>query len=201
MLNTPWIHPRDVDWTDSHNPLRLVAWHQTNNRYMNDTLNDPLWMALRNAKNLEARIIVTPVPINQTIAPLSTFDQTVSIDPVTWVYAVNAQGSERAGFYVQITDALTGSTVFSQLMHNVDLSTIYPAGVPLTLPGKLKSNPEIQAVEPGNDRGALIYLASPRLFTAPSYPIVRIVNLASVAQVCTVNMFCAVEIEQGRTTV
>lgn len=199
MNNTPWIHPKDIDYTDAHNPLKFRAWNQVNNRYMWDTLNSPVWLALRNAQNIEARVIVTPVPINQNIEPLATLDQNVSIDPVTWLYAINAQAESRPGFYLQITDALTGATVFSQLIHAVDLSNVYPTTGAVTVPGSLKENPK--ATSPTNIQGARSYLSEPRLFAAPSYPIVRIVNLAPAVQKCTVNMFCIVEIEQGKTAI
>lgn len=180
MLNTPWIDPRDVNWSDSMNPLAGRGWGKdpSRNPFMFDTLSDPIWLALRNADNLEPRVWVVPDPIDQVIAAGSTYDMNVPIEPHTWLYGVNTWLSPTGGgpsdFYVQITDAVTGATLWSQQVH---ASNLQPAS------GNTAAT-----------KGLIAYLSAPRLFVPPSYPIVRIVNLANSPMKCNVNLWCAVEI-------
>jgi hypothetical protein len=171
MINIPWIHPASIDYTDASNPLRLRAWNSVNNRYMYDTLNDPVWQGLRNAKNLEPRLLTAPTQLDQLMDPLSTYDQSLSIDPNTWLYGINGAAQAPAGFYCQITDALTGATLWSQPIHSRDI---------LATPA----------------RGVICYLAAPRLFVPPSYPIVRIQNLAATPAFCMLTLFCATELPE-----
>jgi hypothetical protein len=138
-----------------------------------ETLKDPIWQALRNAGNLDPRILVAPDPLDQLIAPGTTYDQSLSVEPFTWLWGINCSASLAAGFLFQITDAVTGATVFSQ-----------PA--------------MSQNFQPSNARGCIVYLSAPRYFTPPSYPLVRIVNQSTAAaQVCTVNLFTSIEIPNG----
>jgi hypothetical protein len=180
MLNTPWIDPRKIDWTDSLNPLTGRGWGKdpSRNPYMFDTLSDPIFLAIRKAQNLEPRIWVVPDPIDQIIAAGSTYDMSVAIEPNTWLYGINTWLAPVDGggndFYVQITDAVTGATLFSQQVHASDLQPTI---------GNTTST-----------KGVIGYLSTPKLFVPPSYPMVRIVNLGNSAYKCNVNLFCAVEI-------
>ncbi len=180
MLASPWIHPRNIDWTDSMNPLTGRGWgpDASRNPFMFGTLSDPIWQALRQATNIEPRIHVVPDPIDQVIPAGQTYDTNVAIEPNTWLYAVNTwtAPSEEGpvnDFYVQITDAVTGAVLFSQQVHATDLQ---PA------------NSSAAA------NGLRCFLSAPRLFLPPSYPIVRIVNLSGQDVKCNVNLWCAVEI-------
>jgi hypothetical protein len=169
MLNTPWIDPRNVDFTDAFNPLARPRWYATRNPFLFATFADVIWQALRNGKNVEPRILVAPDPMDQQIAAGATFDQSMSIEPGTWLYGLNCSGDNAAGFYIQITDAVTGAQIFSQQVQSADYA-------------------------PNDQNGKVCYLASPRYFVPPSYPVIRIVNLANAPQVCSVNLFTAVEI-------
>ncbi len=181
MLHSKWIDPRKIDWTDSMNPLNGRGWGQdpSRNPFMFQTLSDPIWLALRQAQNLEPRVQVIPDPIDEVIPAGQTYDMNVPIEPNTWIYGVNtfitpAEEEDPANdFYVQITDSVTGATVFSQPTRATDLQ------------------PAVGNTRSGN--GLICYLSSPRLFHPPSFPIVRIVNLAGAAVKCNVNLFCAVE--------
>lgn len=180
MLNTPWIDPRKVDWTNSPNPLRGNGWgpDPSRNPYMFDTLTDPIWEALKNAQNVEPRIWVVPDPIDEVIAGGSTYDESVPTEPNTWLWGLNCYLSTPtdeppSDFYLQISDAVTGATVFSQQVHASNIAGASGAA--------------------GSDNGLIYYLSSPRVFLPPSYPIVRIVNLSANPQKCNVNLFCSVE--------
>lgn len=171
MNNEPWIEPTSIDWTQSPNPLANPGWSRNNNRFAYESLQEPLMQALRSGAGIEPRIWVCPDPTNQTIAAGSTYDFSVPIDPNTWLWAVNCQSSQAAGFYVQITDSVTGATVFSQPI----------------LSQNLQGNAQ---------KGRLVILSAPRLFVPPAYPIVRIVNNAqNAANVCQVNLFCCAELD------
>ena len=173
MLNYPWIDPRDVDFTDPFNVIaRFGRAYKTANPFLYGVLKDPTWQALRNAKNLEPRIYTVPDQLDQLVGAGLTYDQNVCIEPGTWLYAVNATGNQDAGFQVQITDASTGAVVFSQPITSQNLS------------------PTTQA--PGG--GLLCFLSAPRYFNPPAYPIVRIINMAAMPQICQVNLFTALEL-------
>lgn len=180
MLNSDWIDPRDIDWSDSLNPLTGRGWGKdpSRNRFMFEALSDPIWQAIRKAQNIEPRVWVVPDPIDQIIPAGSTFDTNVPIEPNTWVYGVNTwiapSGGTPNDFFVQITDAVTGAVFFSQQIRARNLQ------------------PTVGNTTSGN--GLIAYMSAPRLISPPSYPIVRIVNLSSSAVKCNVNLFCAVEI-------
>lgn len=168
MLTAPWVDPRSIDFTDSFNPLARPRWYKDRNPFMYNLLMNPMWQALRMAKNLEAQIYIAPDPINQTIQPGTSYDQSVNIEPQTWLYGINSRGSINSNFLVQITDAVTGATVWSQ-------------------------PPNATVLGPGNSNGLIVFLEEPRYFNPPAFPILRIVNQHSAAQVITVNLFCVVE--------
>jgi len=179
MLNNPWIDPRGVDWTDSLNPLTKPGWSLNNNQFAFESLQDPIFVALRNAIGIEARIWVCPDPVNQSIAPQVTSAYNVPAEPNTWVWALNAISNpgttpDPAGFYVQVSDSLTGANLFSSPVLNSNLDGAR------TTAGDAKQCP-------------LILIAAPRLFIPPAYPIVTIVNLSMSAQTCIVQLFCAIE--------
>jgi hypothetical protein len=171
MLNDPWIDPRSVDWTDSLSPLRNPGFSRNNNRYVFESLQSPMAVAVRNGVGLEPRVWVCPDRINQPIGANATIDFEVPSEPNTWLLAVNASGTG-ANFLIQITDAATGAVVFSQ-----------PAYA-----SNMRGGPA--------NRGLWNWLSDARLFAPPSYPVVRIINtdLAS-EQECTVNLLCAVELD------
>lgn len=179
MLTQEWIDPRDIDWTDSMNPLTGRGWGPDpgRNPFMAGVLSDPMWIALRTAHDLEPRIWVVPNPIDEVIQAGATYETSVNIDPNTWLYGVQAwmtsPGPPTNDFYVQITDAVTGGTVFSQQARGSNLAAA-EGNTPLH--NKL-----------------IYYLGSPRLFVPPSYPIVKIVNLSSSNVKCNFNLWCAVE--------
>lgn len=170
MLNREWIDPSSVDWTDGLNPNVNPGWTANNNPFMAATLQDPIMQALRNGVGIEPRIWVCPDPADQIIAPGATYDFSVPCEPNTWLYGLNVNSQQTAGFYVQITDSETGATVFSQ-----PLASQLLAGTAA--------------------KGRVVFLSAPRLFVPPAYPIVRIVNNANAANLCTVNLFCAVELD------
>lgn len=174
MLNDPWIDPRSVDWTDSLSPLRNPGWSRNNDRYIFESLQSPMAVAIRNGAGLEPRIWVCPDKINQPIGANATIDFEVPSEPNTWLLGVNASGTG-ANFLIQITDPITGAVVFSQ-----------PA---------YKSNFDSTGNGTAN-RGKWSWLSDARLFAPPSYPVVRIINTDAVsAQTCVVNLYCAVELD------
>jgi hypothetical protein len=180
MLTEEWISPRNVDWTDSMNPLTGRGWgpDPSRNPFMFGTLSDPIWLALRGAENLEPRNWVVPDPIDEIIPAGGTYDMNVPIEPDTWLCGVNTWLSPTDGppgnFYVQITDAVTGAIIFSQQVH--------------------ASNLQAASGNTGSANGLVAWLSAPRPFLPPSYPIVRIVNLSNAPLKCNVNLWCAVEI-------
>lgn len=181
MLSAKWIHPTKVDWTDSMNPLTGRGWgpDPSRNPFMFDTLSDPIWVAIRGAQNMEPRVLVIPDPIDEIIAAGQTYDMNVPMEPNSWLYAVNtwitpAEDEQPDNdFFVQITDAITGASLFSQ---QTRATTLQPA---------------IGNTRSGN--GLRAFLSAPRAFLPPSYPIVRIVNLSAFDVKCNVNLFTAVE--------
>ena len=180
MLNNPWLDPRSVDWSDSLNPLTKPGWSPNNNQFAYDSLQDDVFVALRHAIGIEARIWVCPNPQAQLIAPQSTIDFDVPCEPNTWIWALNAisnpgQAPDAAGFYVQVNDSLTGAGLFASpvLSRNLDGSA--------------------SGTGTHSRQGPLVLLSAPRLYVPPAYPIVRIVNLSMSAQTCIVQLFCAIE--------
>lgn len=169
MLNAPWIDPRAVDFSDSYNPLSRPRWYQTRNPFLYQVFNGAVWQAIRNAKNMDPRIWSTPSPQDQTIAPGTTFSQSVNIEPNTWLYGFDIYSEQPEGFYLQITDEETGAQIFSQQILSQDLA-------------------------PSGENGPIVYLEEPRLFLPPSRPVVTIVNNSGDPNSCAVNLFCAVEV-------
>jgi hypothetical protein len=174
MLTKDWIDPRSVDWTDALSPLRNPGWSKNNNRYVYQALQDQFMQALRQGKGIEPRGYSCPEPANQIIAPGTTYDYNMPIEPNCWCWAVAASGSG-ADFLFQVTDSVTGATFFSQ-----------------PVPASLMS----AAVNGTAGRGPLFYLSTPHLFLPPSYPVVRIINTQSTPQTCRVTLYCAVEYDQ-----
>jgi hypothetical protein len=169
MLNAPWIDPRDVDWTDPFNPLTRPRWRPETNPFLYEQFSkDPIWLAMRNAKQMDIQILIAPDPIDQLIGGSQTYNQNMSCEPYTWLLGVSCFSSLAAGFYFQITDAVTGATVFSQQVLSTDFQP--------------------------NTNDCFVWLPSPRYFIPPSYPIVRIVNNSNSAQTCLVNMYTAIEL-------
>jgi hypothetical protein len=171
MLNRPWIDPRDVDWTDALNPLRIPGLAQNNNPFDYAALKDPIFQALRQAKGIQQRIYVSPDPQNQLIQPGSTFDFEVPSEPNCWLWALNASG-DQSDFLFNITDSHTGSTIFSS---PVSMSAVNAQRTGTT------------------GRGPQFFLSTPHLYAPPSYPVVRIINTAGSAQNCRVTLFTSVE--------
>ncbi len=170
MLADPWIDPSSLDWTDSPNPLTNPGWAKNNNRFAWESLQEPLMLALRHGVGIEPRIWVCPDAADQNIAAGATYDFSVPCEPNTWLYGLNVKSQQTAGFYVQITDSVTGATVFSQPILS-------------------------QNLQGNKNKGQVILLSAPRLFVPPAYPIVRIINNANAANLCQVNLFCAVELD------
>lgn len=168
-----------MDWTDSLNPLRNPGWLPFRNQYAFDSTQDDAFIALRNAIGIEGRLWVCPDATHQLIPPYSTSDFQVPCEPNTWLFGLNAASNpggtpDPAGFYVQVTDALTGAQLYSSPILNANLNGA------ATMTGDAAQCP-------------LILLAAPRLFVPPSYPVVRVVNLSADAQTCVVLLFCAIE--------
>jgi hypothetical protein len=182
MLNPPvfpWVDPRTTDWTDGLNPLTKPGWSKNNNLYAYESLQDPVFVALRNAIGIEPRIWVCPDAAHQTIPPQGQSAFNVPAEPNTWLWALNAvsnpgQEADAAGFQVQIVDSFTGAAVFSAPVPNTLLDGT------LTTSGDAKQSP-------------LVLLAAPRLFVPPAYPIVTVLNLSMSSQVCIVQLFCCIE--------
>lgn len=190
MNNRPWIDPRDVDWTDALNGVRNPGFRQNNNPFVYSALKDPFMQALRQAKGIEPRIFVCPDPQNQSIGPGVTYDYEVPSEPNTWLWAVVASlgnnpddVSPGDGFLVQITDSSSGATTFSQ-----PISSQLLTGIPI-----IGGTPTRQGSGNGY-RGPLYLLETPQLYTPPSYPVVRIVNVSpSLVAICRVTLYTAVE--------
>jgi hypothetical protein len=175
----PWVDPRSVDWTDALNPLTKPGWSKQNNRYAFDSLQEPLSVALRDAIGIEPRIWVCPDPASQLLAGNNQSVFNVPAEPNTWIWAINAASNpgsmaDPAGFAVQISDSQTGASLFSSPIRQTLLDGT------LQTSGNANQNP-------------LIVLPLPRLFVPPSYPVVKIVNFSSSAQICIVQLFCAIE--------
>ena len=171
MLNDPWIDPRDVDWTDALNPLRNPGWKRNNNPHTYASLNDPFNIALRLAKGIEPRIYPGFDPNNVVIPAGLTQDYEVPIEPNFWCFALSVSLTGR-DFLFNITDSVSGATFFSQPVSAAAMSYQRNAT---------------------SGRGPLFYLATPHLFTPPSYPIVRVINTYGFDQTCRVNLFGTVE--------
>ena len=169
MLNTPWIDPRGVDWTDNLNPLTNPGWKKNNNPFVFEALTDQFMMALRNARGIEPRVYVGPDPQNMVIPAGTSQDYEVPIEPNFWLYALTATPEDGFDFLVQITDIVSGSTLFSQ---PAPASTL-----------NLKTS----------GRGPQFFLSTPQLYVPPSYPVIRVVNTAASARTCRVTLFGCVE--------
>ncbi len=157
MLNKPWIDPRNVDWTDSLNPLAQSFWRWDVNPWFDQTMRDPLWQAIRSARNLEPRLLVAPdiggldTLMTSILAPGQTVNTSFTqMEPNSVVAGVrvNTNGN---GCYLQITDSETGKTLFDQ---------------PLFFPASAGTGP--------------ILLATPWGFVPPAYPIVQLINADNV---------------------
>lgn len=178
MLNRPWMDPRDVDWTDSMNPLAKPGWKQNNNPFAWAAMKDVFNQALRHGKGVEPRIYVCPDPSSQLIPPLQTIDYEVPSEPNLWLWALTASytpsgASPTGDFLLNVTDSLTGAALFSQPVRTRDVNA------------QLSGTPE---------RGPLFVLETPHLYRPPSYPVVRIINSSdSILQFCRVTLFTCVE--------
>lgn len=171
-----WIDPRSVDWTDSLNPLIRSGWRSDVNPYIHSILEDPLWVAIRTARNLEPRILVAPDQPNTLVQPGQTYDQNLTnMEPNSWLLGLTATAQFGAnGFYCQVTDSETGKKLFSSPIFNQNLG------------GAAGGN---------QSHGFVFYLATPHCFVPPAYPIVRIINNAGAAQLCQVCLYTAVEMD------
>lgn len=181
MLNRPWIDPRDIDYTDALNPLAKPGWKQNNNPFAWAAARDVFMQALRQGKGIEPRIYVCPDPATQLIGPNQTIDYEVPSEPNTWLWALNASyvqsgDDSPVDFLVNITDSLTGATLFSQPIATKNL------------------NAQLSGT---SDRGPLFLLETPHLFRPPSYPVVRIINSSdTITEFCRVTLFTCVEYNQ-----
>jgi hypothetical protein len=115
---------------------------------------------------------VCPDPANQIIPAGATFDYEVPSEPNSWLWALTAsiQVSGEPSpdtFLFNITDSLSGAKIFSQPMN---------ATMPQT-----------------SGRGPLSFISTPHLFTPPSYPVVRLVNVGANPLLCRVTLYTAVE--------
>ena len=173
MRNEPWIDPRTVDWTDTLNPITHPGWYRNNNPFVFEALNDEFMMALRNARGVEPRVYVGPNPQNMLIPAGTTQDYEVPIEPNFWMYALTATpqtiDESPLDFLVQVTDIVSGATLFSQPASARTLSTRT------------------------NGRGPQVFLSTPQLYHPPSYPVIRVINTAAQDQVCRVTLFGCVE--------
>lgn len=169
MLTAPWMDPRSVDWTDNLNPITNPGWSRNNNPFVYEALNDEYMMALRNARGIEARIYVGPNPQNMLIPAGTTQDYEVPIEPNFWLYAITATPEEGQDFLVQITDIVSGSTLFSQPASAATLS------------------------QKTSGRGPQMFLSTPQLYPPPSYPVIRVINTAATDRICRVTLFGCVE--------
>jgi hypothetical protein len=172
MLNSPWIDPRDVDWTDAMNPLRNPGWAKNNNPFVYRALNEDGWyQGLRFAGGIEPRIYVGPEPLNQLVQPGQTVNYEVPIEPNFWLWGIVASG-DGTDFLFNISDSETGAQLFST-------------------PVSMATQSAIRNGTAG--RGPIQYLQTPHLFSPPSYPIIKIINVANAAQVCHVTLYGCVE--------
>lgn len=169
MRNQPWIDPRSIDWTDTLNPVTHPGWYANNNPFVFEALNDEYMMALRNARGIEPRVYVGPNPQNMLIPAGTTQDYEVASEPNFWMYALTATPEDGKDFLLQVTDIVSGATLFSQPVSAVALST-RTAG-----------------------RGPQFFLSTPQLYLPPSYPVIRVINTANTDQVCRVTLFGCVE--------
>lgn len=190
MLNAKnWIHPTAVDATQGFSGLRQ-GYRAFQNPFVNSAMNDIFNQALAEGKGIEPRIFVCPDPANQLIGPGATYDYEVPSEPNTWLWGICAS-LENIGdifpgndtFLVQITDSHTGATLFSQ-----PVSGNLITGIPII---SFSRTPQGS----GNGyRGPIMFLSTPHLFEPPSYPVVRIVNTATIAPLkCRVTLYTAVE--------
>ncbi len=114
-MNNPWIDPREIDWQDGLNPLRIPAFRRNRNRYVYTALQNPLMVALRNADGLEIHLESVPDAEHATIAGFAPYEQIVSLRPGSFIIATSGSadhGNDTAT--VQITDSETGARAWSQ---------------------------------------------------------------------------------------
>jgi hypothetical protein len=170
MITQPWMDPRSIDWTDSLNPLVNPGWSKNNNRFVYEALTGLFIMALRNARGIEPRVYVGPNPQNMLIPAGTTQDFEVPLEsPNFWLYALTATPASELDFLFQITDAVSGATLFSQPVSAATFNT------------------------KTSGRGPQAFLSEPQLYDSPSYPIIRVINTAGSDQICRVTLFGCVE--------
>lgn len=169
MAYRAWIDPRSIDWTDNLNPLANPGWRGNNNPFVFEALTDEYMMALRNARGIEARVYVGPNPSNMLIPAGTTQDYDVPIEPNFWLYAITATPEAEKDFLVQLTDVVSGATLFNQPVSARTLST------------------------KTSGRGPQVFLSTPQLYPTPSYPVIRVINTATTDQICRVTLFGCVE--------
>lgn len=174
MPYRPWIDPRSIDWTDNLNPIANAGWRGNNNPFVFEALTDEYMMALRNARGIEPRVYVGPNPSNMLIPAGTSQDYEVPSEPNLWIYAITATpGVDGEGnpldFLVQVTDVVSGATLFNQ-----------PTSA-LTLSKKTSG------------RGPQVFLSTPQLYAPPSFPVIRVINTADTDQICRVTLFGCVE--------
>jgi hypothetical protein len=152
MLTQPWMDPRSIDWTDNLNPITNPGWSKNNNPFV-----------------FEALMYVGPNPQNMLIPAGTTQDYEVPIEPNFWLYAITATPQDELDFLVQLTDVVSGSTLFSQPVSAATLST------------------------KTSGRGPQVFLSTPQLYAPPSYPVIRVINTSDSDQICRVTLFGCVE--------
>lgn len=167
MLNTPWIDPRDIDWTDALNPLS-PGRNANNNPFVHKALNDPIMQALRLGRGIEPRIYVAPDPQNQVIPAGNTYDYEVLSEPNCFLWALTASG-DGDDFLFNVYDAITGTTISASPLSFKTMKTLTTG------------------------RGPLFILSTPHLYEPPSYPVVRIINTQAAAHTCRVTLYTCVE--------
>jgi hypothetical protein len=169
-MSSIWIDPRNVDWTDGLNPLTRRRYAENVNRYVHDALDEPVTQALRASRGA-MRVFAVPDESHAILAPSQVFDLTINPPPFVWLVAFSAHAEQPEGFLAQITDTVTGQTIFSQPIHSASIGN--PAS------------------------GGLLYLSMPAPILPPSRLAVRLTNLAPAGNRCQLAIWV---IQEDRNT-
>lgn len=154
MSNRAWIDPRTLDWTDGLNPNNNPAFAQDKNRYVWESLQEPLMQTLRKAGS-RLTVHAAPDSPHATLPGSATYDQTFNPVPFAWLIGFSAHSTQPEGFLVQVTDTVSLETIWSQPVHSANIT----------------GNP-------------VYYLSLPRAVLPPSQLAVRIINLSTSPNLC-----------------
>lgn len=112
------IDPREIDWTDSINPLLLNQYDEERRPSDYQMLQGPLWVALRKSATYEPYIQIAPEERNQQLAARGTFEGRFTVPHGSYLIGFSTSSQQPEGFVFNIADIGNGGAVFSKTIQS-----------------------------------------------------------------------------------